>query len=185
MQLQLETNSTSTAIAELAELAELELLLEDLGELDTLAYPARGGVSCVTRRFGRRMKLHKNPLQTPLGALLASGHGVDENVELGDRLAGELDEDDAVRLINALYDVVDGIQEHYRIPPSLPPAGDNVAEERTHNAVTYRCEYQRCGKPNCRCVHEGPVHGPYWRAYTRDRGRLRSHYIGKTFRELD
>jgi len=43
-------------------------------------------------------------------------------------------------------------------------------------AVSYRLEPVRCGKPGCtRCPH-----GPYWYAYWREEGRLRSRYIGKT-----
>jgi hypothetical protein len=41
--------------------------------------------------------------------------------------------------------------------------------------VTYRQERVRCGKQSCtRCPH-----GPYWYAYWREGGRLRSRYIGK------
>jgi hypothetical protein len=41
--------------------------------------------------------------------------------------------------------------------------------------VTYRQEPIRCGRANCtRCPH-----GPYWYAYWREGGRLRSRYIGK------
>lgn len=48
---------------------------------------------------------------------------------------------------------------------SLPAATGNV---------TYRLEKVRCGKPGCRSC----PHGPYWYAYYRERGRLRSRYIG-------
>jgi hypothetical protein len=42
--------------------------------------------------------------------------------------------------------------------------------------VTYRHEEVRCGKRGCtRCPH-----GPYWYAYWREDGRLKSRYIGKT-----
>ncbi len=45
--------------------------------------------------------------------------------------------------------------------------------------VTYRLEPVRCGKDGCtRCPH-----GPYWYAYWREDGRLRSRYIGKTLPE--
>jgi hypothetical protein len=45
--------------------------------------------------------------------------------------------------------------------------------------VTYRLEPVRCGKSGCgRCPH-----GPYWYAYWREDGRLRSRYIGKTLPE--
>jgi hypothetical protein len=40
--------------------------------------------------------------------------------------------------------------------------------------ITYRREEVRCGKANCtRCPH-----GPYWYAYWRENGRLRSRYLG-------
>jgi hypothetical protein len=47
--------------------------------------------------------------------------------------------------------------------------------EGANGKVTYRQERVRCGRPNCgRCPH-----GPYWYAYWREGGRLRSRYIGK------
>lgn len=46
----------------------------------------------------------------------------------------------------------------------------------TSSKVTYRQEEVRCGKQGCtRCPH-----GPYWYAYWREEGRMRSRYIGKT-----
>jgi hypothetical protein len=40
--------------------------------------------------------------------------------------------------------------------------------------VSYRLEEVRCGKPGCtKCPH-----GPYWYAYWREGGRVRSRYIG-------
>jgi len=49
-------------------------------------------------------------------------------------------------------------------------------EEPAHRGrVTYRQERVRCGRENCgRCPH-----GPYWYAYWREDGRVRSRYIGK------
>ena len=45
--------------------------------------------------------------------------------------------------------------------------------------VTYRQERVRCGRTNCtRCPH-----GPYWYAYWREDGRLRSRYIGRELPE--
>jgi hypothetical protein len=41
--------------------------------------------------------------------------------------------------------------------------------------VTYRQQEVRCGKPECtKCPH-----GPYWYAFWREEGRVRSRYIGR------
>ena len=46
--------------------------------------------------------------------------------------------------------------------------------------VTYSRQYRRCGKPGCSVCRPGaPGHGPYWYAYWRESGRLRSRYLGK------
>lgn len=50
-------------------------------------------------------------------------------------------------------------------PPLAPGAGH----------VTLRQEMVKCGKPGCtRCPH-----GPYWYAYWREAGKVRSRYLGK------
>ena len=41
--------------------------------------------------------------------------------------------------------------------------------------VTYRQESVRCGRSGCTAC----PHGPYWYAYYREGGRLRSRYIGR------
>jgi hypothetical protein len=51
------------------------------------------------------------------------------------------------------------------------PAG----REGRPGKVTYRQERVRCGREGCaRCPH-----GPYWYAYWRESGKVRSRYIGK------
>ncbi len=62
----------------------------------------------------------------------------------------------------------------------LVAQGDqDVTPEVTPDSVTYRLEPVTCGKPGCRrCPH-----GPYWYAYYREGGRLRSRYIGKILPE--
>lgn len=42
--------------------------------------------------------------------------------------------------------------------------------------VTYRQQSVRCGKDSCRSC----PHGPYWYAFWREDGKMRSRYIGKT-----
>ena len=45
--------------------------------------------------------------------------------------------------------------------------------------VGYRLEHVRCGKRGCRTC----PHGPYWYAYWREGGKLRTRYIGKSLPE--
>lgn len=45
--------------------------------------------------------------------------------------------------------------------------------------VSYRLETVRCGKESCRSC----PHGPYWYAYFREGGRMRSRYIGRELPE--
>ena len=56
--------------------------------------------------------------------------------------------------------------------------GDDAHSERSVDEemgrVTYRLETVRCGREGCRSC----PHGPYWYAYWRDEGKLRSRYIG-------
>lgn len=52
-------------------------------------------------------------------------------------------------------------------------AGDPVPDPA--GKVSYRLEPVNCGKPGCsKCPH-----GPYWYAYWREGGRVRSKYIGR------
>ena len=59
---------------------------------------------------------------------------------------------------------------------SKGPGFDESDEASKKGSVNYRLEQVRCGKRGCtRCPH-----GPYWYAYWREDGKLRSRYIGKT-----
>jgi hypothetical protein len=62
----------------------------------------------------------------------------------------------------------------------LLAAREGAAPGPKHEAkVTYRQEHVRCGREQCtKCPH-----GPYWYAYWREDGRLRSRYIGKQLPE--
>ena len=47
--------------------------------------------------------------------------------------------------------------------------------------VSFSLQYRTCGKKTCRTCRDKPGHGPYWYAYWREDGRLRSRYLGKDF----
>lgn len=53
--------------------------------------------------------------------------------------------------------------------------GPEFGEDTQEAHVTYRLESVRCGKAACRSC----PHGPYWYAYWREDGKLRSRYVGK------
>jgi len=54
-----------------------------------------------------------------------------------------------------------------------------VQVERIHDRL-YQLERVRCGKPTCKCMGKNAqLHGPYWYAYWREKGKLKSRYIGK------
>lgn len=52
---------------------------------------------------------------------------------------------------------------------------DSASADEGEPGVTYRLEPVRCGKPNCSSC----PHGPYWYAYYREGGKLKSRYIGR------
>jgi hypothetical protein len=55
-----------------------------------------------------------------------------------------------------------------------PPPGPHTAAP-PGRTVTFRQEHVKCGKPGCKSC----PHGPYWYAYWREQGRVRSRYIGR------
>jgi len=50
-----------------------------------------------------------------------------------------------------------------------------VRDGRRAGKVTFRQQTVRCGKKGCTSC----PHGPYWYAYWREDGRMRSKYVGK------
>ena len=70
--------------------------------------------------------------------------------------------------------------------PPLPLllAGRQVAGEIiTQGNISYRPERIKCGKKNCKCA-AGELHGPYWYAYWREGGKVKSRYIGKQLKPV-
>ncbi|HWD08327.1 MAG TPA: hypothetical protein VHA57_04450 [Actinomycetota bacterium] len=55
------------------------------------------------------------------------------------------------------------------------PLGPEESVGTGPDRVGYRLQRVKCGKPGCtRCPH-----GPYWYAYWREGGRVRTRYIGR------
>ena len=58
----------------------------------------------------------------------------------------------------------------------------SVSDTRFYDGKTYQLEKRRCGKKSCKCSAgdlEQVGHGPYWYAYWKESGKLRTQYIGK------
>lgn len=55
------------------------------------------------------------------------------------------------------------------------------AGDKADAGVSYRQQRRRCNRSGCAsCRDGGPGHGPYWYAYWRENGHLRSRYVGKS-----
>ena len=81
------------------------------------------------------------------------------------RTVRSLDEYDLRRLLIFVRGLL--VQHGDERPDPEPSSGPG--------SVSYRLESVACGKPGCtKCPH-----GPYWYAYWREGGRVRSRYIGK------
>jgi hypothetical protein len=76
--------------------------------------------------------------------------------------------------------------EQAQQPPEIKPVANREVVETTQvGRFTYQRELVKCGKANCGCATQGNLHGPYWYGYRREKRRLKSWYIGKTFRLID
>ena len=78
-----------------------------------------------------------------------------------------LDEYDLRRLLILVQGMLLQQAEEAPIGPSSTPW--------TSGKVTYRLQRVRCGKRGCASC----PHGPYWYAYWREDGKVRSRYIGR------
>jgi hypothetical protein len=77
------------------------------------------------------------------------------------------------------------IEQEQQPPAILPVLGREVVETQQAGRITYQCERIKCGKSNCRCASDGSLHGPYWYGYRKEKGRLKSWYIGKNLKLMD
>ncbi|MEL6353272.1 MAG: DUF6788 family protein [Cyanobacteria bacterium J06627_28] len=80
----------------------------------------------------------------------------------------------------ALKEWLTGEIESELIAPDVEnKAGREVVKTAKEGRTTYQAELVRCGKPNCRCADGESLHGPYWYGYRKEKGKLKSWYIGK------
>ncbi len=81
--------------------------------------------------------------------------------------------------------LAESIEEESQPPDTEPVTGREVVETTIAGRITYQSELVKCGKSKCRCATEGKLHGPYWYGYRKEKGRLKSWYIGKELEIAD
>lgn len=67
-------------------------------------------------------------------------------------------------------------------PVKTSSSNSAIVESCSYEGRTYQLERRRCGKKACKCVDadlRSGGHGPYWYAYWKESGKLRTQYIGK------
>ena len=74
------------------------------------------------------------------------------------------------------------IEEELQPPAVTTATGREVVKTDQVGLITYQSELVKCGKSNCRCADGEKLHGPYWYGYRKEKGRLKSWYIGKTLK---
>lgn len=97
----------------------------------------------------------------------------------------QLNLDQARQLYAELGEMVQALEQQ-AISSEPIERGREVVEVQHLGDRIYQLERVRCGKAGCKCAGKnGELHGPYWYAYWRDDGRLRSRYVGKQLRRVD
>lgn len=98
----------------------------------------------------------------------------------------QLSLDQARQLYAELGSIVQALEQQAVAPESVETKRREVVEARHMGHRLYQFERVRCGKVGCKCAGEnGELHGPYWYAYWRDNGKLKSRYVGKKLREIN
>lgn len=90
----------------------------------------------------------------------------------------------ARQLYAELGEIVGALQQQATTPEPAEKGREVVEVQHLENRI-YQLERVRCGKAGCKCAGEnGELHGPYWYAYWRDDGKLKSRYVGKQLRQI-
>ncbi len=91
----------------------------------------------------------------------------------------------AKQLYAALGAIVQALEQQTTTPTVSGASGREVVETQPLGDRLYQLERVRCGKVGCKCAGaQGELHGPYWYAYWREDGKLKSRYVGKHLRQV-
>ena len=94
--------------------------------------------------------------------------------------------DQARQLQADLNTLIQELEQQAETPESLETKGREVVEVQRMGDRIYQLERVRCGKAGCKCAgKDGKLHGPYWYAYWRDVGKLKSRYVGKQLQRIE
>ena len=98
----------------------------------------------------------------------------------------QLNLEQAKQLYIELGVIVQGLEQAASTPDAVKVNSQEVVETQRLSACHYQLERVRCSNVGCKCADEhGELHGPYWYAYWRDDGKLRSRYVGKHLRQVE
>ncbi len=98
----------------------------------------------------------------------------------------QLNLEQARQLYAELGAIVQALEQQASTPASGGANSREIVETQRLGDRLYQLERVRCGKVGCKCAGaQGELHGPYWYAYWRDDGKLKSRYVGKQLRQVE
>lgn len=96
---------------------------------------------------------------------------------------GQLTLAQARQLYEELGAIIQGLEQETTDLEPIKAKGREIIETQRIDDRFYQLERVRCGKVVCKCAgNQGELHGPYWYAYWREEGKLKSKYVGKRLR---
>jgi hypothetical protein len=94
--------------------------------------------------------------------------------------------DEAKQVYGELGAIVQALEQQSRVVSVIPVREREIVEVQHLGDRLYQLERVRCGKVGCKCGGEaGELHGPYWYAYWRVEGKLKSRYVGKKLKPVE
>lgn len=98
----------------------------------------------------------------------------------------QLNLEQARQLYAELEAIIQALEQQPTTSHTIESKRREVVEVQHLGNRLYQLERVRCGKVGCKCAGDnGQLHGPYWYAYWRDGGKLKSRYVGKQLRQLE